>query len=533
MRIYFFIVLTCITMVLFSCADHGGIGHEGEARITGQLILTDGTSASQTRVELFPQDYDPVKKTGNVTLEMTNAQGAFEFSRVAPGQYTVYAVHNKNRTKVLISGIEVLEDSTVEISTHVLQKSGAMKVFFPSSIQPKDGYVYIPGTKNFAYINSQADFVVIDSVPPGIIPEVAYSAEDEVIPQTLRYNVSVRSNDSAIVFNSTWKYCCQLVLNTTVSGAAVSSNVINFPVCIKLTSNNFAFDQARADGADVRFSKMDNTALPYEIEYWDTDKKLAAVWVNIDTVFGNNDSQSVMMYWGSNDATSESNSAAVFDTANGYTGVWHLNRQSTDASHNKNNGILCSASDTTGVIGLCKRFNGSDSVLIPGLLGSQGSITLSAWAQLDSTITGGGSDILSIGDAVLIRMDYEKDSLGTIGSIHVSEGTYFTNTSSNRFYKKSGWHLVTFIIDQSNLTRALYIDGQIVNLITNTNVAINYTGVGKNTYIGKHANGKANFGFIGRIDEVRVHQGAVSADYIKLSYMNQKEKDALVTFRKN
>ncbi len=531
MRSHFLIVLTCIAAVLFSCADHGGIGHEGEAVITGQLILTDGTSASQTQVELFPQDYDPVKKNGNVSLEMTNAQGAFTFSRVAPGRYTIYAVHNKNRTKVLISGIDIKEDSAVEIPIHVLQKSGTMKVFFASSVQPKDGYVYIPGTKNYAYVNSLANFVVIDSIPPGILPEVAYSSEDEVIPQTLRYNVSVQSNDSAIVFNSSWKYCRQVMLNTTASGAGVSSDVINFPVCIKLTSNNFAFDQARTDGADIRFTKKDNTPLPYEIERWDADKQQAEVWVKIDTVFGNNDSQLVMMYWGSNDVTSESNSAAVFDTANGYTGVWHLNKQSGDASDNKHNSVSCSASDTTGPIGLCKKFNGSDSIVIPGLLGSQNSITLSAWAQLDSTSAGGGSDILSIGDAVLIRMDYEKDSLGSMGSIHVSEGAYFSNTSSNRFYKKSGWHLITFTIDQTNITRALYIDGIVINNVDNSSGTINYAGVGKNTYIGNHANGKTGFGFIGRIDEVRVHREPVPADYIKLSYMNQKEIDGLVSFK--
>lgn len=531
MRIRFLFVLACITAILFSCADHGGIGHEGEARISGQLILTDGTSASQTRVELFPYDYDPVKKAASVPLAMTNEQGVFVFSRVAPGKYSVYAVHNKNRTKALISGIEVKEDSAVEIPAHVLQNSGTLKVFFSSGMQPKDGYVYIPGTNNYAYVNSQDEFVVIDSIPSGVIPEIAYSSENQIIPQPLRYNVSVQPNDSAVVFNSSWKYCQQVILNTTASGAGVSSDVLNFPVCIRLTSNNFAFDQARAGGADIRFTKNDNTPLPYEIERWDTDAKQAEIWVKVDTVFGNSDSQLLMMYWGNNSAVSESSSAAVFDTVNGYTAVWHLNGQCVDASDSRHNSILCSAFDTTGLIGGGKKFNGSDSIVIPGLLGSQSSITLSAWAQLDSTSPGGGSDILSIGDAVLIRMDYEKDSLGSMGSIHVTDGTYFSNTSSNRFYKKSGWHLITFTVDQTNFIRSLYIDGLIMNNMTNATSTINYDGVGKNTYIGKHANGKPSFGFMGRIDEVRVLRQPVSADYVKLCFMNQKENDVLVMFK--
>ena len=58
-----------------------------------------------------------------------------------------------------------------------------------------------------------------------------------------------------------------------------------------------------------------------------------------------------------------------------------------------------------------------------------------------------------------------------------------------------------------------------------------FDGVGMDTYIGKHGNKKTRYNFYGCIDEVRVYRTPMSADYIKLNYMNQKGADALVRFK--
>jgi hypothetical protein len=57
---------------------------------------------------------------------------------------------------------------------------------------------------------------------------------------------------------------------------------------------------------------------------------------------------------------------------------------------------------------------------------------------------------------------------------------------------------------------------------------INYAGLGTDTYLGMHGNGKTSFYFAGRIDEARVSAAAETADWIKLCYMNQKEQNVLV-----
>jgi hypothetical protein len=47
------------------------------------------------------------------------------------------------------------------------------------------------------------------------------------------------------------------------------------------------FSQAQFGGSDIRFTKADNTFLPYEIERWDSAHSQAEIWVKVDTVFGN------------------------------------------------------------------------------------------------------------------------------------------------------------------------------------------------------------------------------------------------------
>src|SRR5690606_32079229 len=74
----------------------------------------------------------------------------------------------------------------------------------------------------------------------------------------------------------------------------------------------------------------DATPLPYQIESWSSGA--AAIWVKVDTIKGNNSTQKIRMHWGNGSAAAESNGAAVFDTANGFRGVWHLHDSTTTGS---------------------------------------------------------------------------------------------------------------------------------------------------------------------------------------------------------
>jgi hypothetical protein len=529
-------------IALFRCAVNdltgGGSDLPDKKVVTGKVVSADKLPAGNTQVMLIPADFNYINGPSIPAeqIDTTDSEGVFHFSRCKAGDYNIQAVHLTQRTRLLITGLTVSEDTT-RVQVDTLRSPGTVKVFFPNEIGPAATWIYFPGTNIAAQKATETDFVVLDSVPAGKIPRVCFLIEGDSVPSAIRYNLVVPSGDTTVVAKPAWHYSRQLFLNTKASGANVNQNVVNFPVLVRLNSDNFDFLQAKDKGEDIRFTKPDDTFLPYEIERWDATNKRAEIWVKVDTVAGNDSTQSITMYWGNAAASDSSNGNAVFDTSNNVTAIWHLNQNCTDASGNRYNGMASSATDTPGIIGFCKKFNGNDSIRIAGLLAEPSSITLSAWAQLDSASPlFCGSEILSIGDAVFIRMDYNNGSLGTGGAVHASNDTTYSHFGSGQFLKQSGWHLITFTLDETFLSPVLYIDGLKVDGLKTTTgtvlkMPINYSGAGQNTYIGKHGNGKTGFGFSGRIDEVRVYRTAISADYIKLSYMNQKEKDDLVTFK--
>ncbi|MBN1600160.1 MAG: hypothetical protein JW915_01060 [Chitinispirillaceae bacterium] len=68
---------------------------------------------------------------------------------------------------------------------------------------------------------------------------------------------------------STWSYTKTFTLNTSITGANISSNNVNFPVLLRLNPGNFSdFSQTLASGADIRFAKTNGVPLRYAIERW-------------------------------------------------------------------------------------------------------------------------------------------------------------------------------------------------------------------------------------------------------------------------
>src|SRR3982751_354311 len=68
---------------------------------------------------------------------------------------------------------------------------------------------------------------------------------------------------------SAWTNHKTITLNTTATGADVTTNQTNFPVLIRLGSNESAILAGGNNGASIRFSKADNaTPLPFQIESW-------------------------------------------------------------------------------------------------------------------------------------------------------------------------------------------------------------------------------------------------------------------------
>jgi hypothetical protein len=512
--------------------------------VAGLVADFDSKPAANTQVRLVPADYDPVKDNADaVQTDTTDSSGAYRFivTDTSTIAYTLEAVHLVKRTRLLIAGIIVWHD-TVKVPVGTLRTPGVLKISIPDSADSMNGYLYIPGTDRAVFLSGSSGSVLLDSVPAGTIPAIYYAAGTSVTPQPFRYAIPVSSGDTTVIDNTAWRYAKRLYLNTTAAGANVAGSAVNFPVLVRLRADRFDFSQARSGGEDLRFAKSDGSPLSYEIERWDASNSQAEIWVKIDTVFGGDSSQYVIMYWGNPNATTASNGAAVFDTAGGFQGVWHLNDPVSslvkDATVNGYNGTAINPSaqaTTISAIGTGRGFAAGDSgyIVVPATTAGKlnfpenGVYAVSAWVLID-TLDGGSHAIADKGDQQYnLEVFQDKWEFAEYKSAQKWE-----MSSAPASIKQ--WTFVTGVRNQTR--QYLYVNGQCVDSILENQYkpGVDRT-AGYNVMFGKTDGFPAldfPYYFHGALDEIRMHNRAVSADWIKLCYMNQKADDRLILWRR-
>ena len=364
-----------------------------------------------------------------------------------------------------------------------------------------------------------------------------------------------------------WPYYKDFTINTSSTGANVATDQHKFPLLIRLSAADSAiFNKAQSTGSDIRFSGVTaagaiGTHFRYQRELWDKTNKAAAFWVQVDTVKGNGASQKIRIFWGSSTTADSSKSTAVFDTANGFQGVWHLNEGNgatiSDATTNAYNGTPRGKgngnnkpADTTGVIGRAKYFNGgSDSgagqrdtsyYIIPssavnsklGFQDTNGTYVISAWVNSDTifAIPGRDRSIVDKGNNQYNLQMGSADPTNTpsvpwpnFGYVDVSKSWRATfSQASARMWRyvaavHNGTHQYTFVDGIATDSTAKYYGTGSTARIFNDTVAIAALSTTKGAC------------FKGYIDEVRIENVARSPDWIKLSFANQKIGSTMLT----
>jgi hypothetical protein len=226
---------------------------------------------------------------------------------------------------------------------------------------------------------------------------------------TLQVRVTDRAGHSSTVSRlvyyarPSFSRLARVVLNTSATGANVGETVYDFPTLVRFKpADRIVSLYSRRE--QIQFAKPDGTVLPYAFEAWDSLADSALVWVRMDTLWGNNDSQYVVLT--NDDSTwisDTSSSAAVFSAGNGFAGVWHLDEKGTgkadeyrDATANANHGQGGAASANgvpqqypAGIIGQAQFFDGVDDHIDCGdgasldITGE--SLTLTAWIGFQDT----------------------------------------------------------------------------------------------------------------------------------------------------
>jgi hypothetical protein len=339
-----------------------------------------------------------------------------------------------------------------------------------------------------------------------------------------------------------------ITLDTSASGANVTMDVDKYPLAIQLDATNFDFTQAQPMGTDVHFEKMDGGALPHSIEHWDASAKTAALWVKLDKVVANTSGQALRMVWGGPGAAPSADSKAVFSTADGFYGVWHLDEDGNttaggykDASGHEAHGTgvnMIAGSRVGARIG-----KGADLANAMGqntarwirVEGEKATaynpnqpMTVSVWALAHSYPIQSYETIMSKGDTSwsLQRVQYEQT--GYQSCLLAGSGTTY-HFCIYDFAKQprvtEQWLHFMLVLDEPNMT--LYINGN-----------LNSQGSGNPWNKGTHPLGIGNQTQLlgarrqwdGTIDEARVMHAARSAGWAKLDFETQKAMQKAVTY---
>jgi hypothetical protein len=274
--------LSTITGILFlrcSSPDVAGGGTiETTNGIVGLVQTGDGEPAVNAIVKLFPDGYDPVAGDGLGVdfIDTCDADGNYRFSHIASGKYTVLARKRETALSSIVRDVYVTDESLTRISPATLDSSGLLTADFSSSDIPSEGYVYIPGTDISTSVGNDGS-AILAGVPPGKVQEVLLSFDNNEKRNVLREEVTVMAGDTITIELPLWNYRRRIILNTSSTGADVTEDVTDFPVLIRLSSENFEFSQVRSDGSDLLFTGDDGSVLPSAIERWDAENGRAEI----------------------------------------------------------------------------------------------------------------------------------------------------------------------------------------------------------------------------------------------------------------
>lgn len=528
----------------------GGGSEAGNAKIAGMIIDKDGNPAANTIVKLLPSEYNPVtdEPIADSCIDTTDTNGLYHFTVAENHIYCIQAVQQNTRLRALITGIAVgTEDSTIQACR--LSLPGTVRVLVSNEKDNTPGYIFIPGTTFFVKVDSVEGYTLLDSVPSGVISAISYTSSDTSLPVVLSQNVPVNSGDTTTVLWPDWEYSKELILNTSSSGADIRENLNNFPILVRLTAATFDFSKCMPEGEDLRFISSTGKILYHEIEHWDRENSSASIWVKVDTILGNNAKQSITMIWGNPSATAPVNEKTVFDTTDGFEGVWHLGEEAgksfLDATDNHYNGISPDTARTQkqkGYIGNCQVFDGNgDFITMPNTASSKldfpddGYFTVSAWVSLD-TIDNTSQVIVAKGyTQYFLRFTYfPADS--PLWEFSEFDGPISWQACTTKAYARQ-WLLITGV--HAGDRQFLYINGTLADSNPNTySSSIMSRNTSNDITIGRFFelvnlpnNTNSYCFFKGAIDEVRIERGARSSDWVKLCYMNQRIDDRLVMFK--
>jgi biopolymer transport protein ExbB len=324
------------------------------------------------------------------------------------------------------------------------------------------------------------------------------------------------SADLLAWWNDAWTGRKAFVLDTSQTGIALSEDLTEVPVLLRLHSGNFpAFFEVADGGRDFRFFAEDEvTPLKYHIESFDPINELAFVWVKIPLLAANAAEQKIWMYYGNPTAPAAADIPGTFDVAQ--TLAVHFDPDlnlPTDATAYANNPVTVgSVSIPNALAGAGGRLDGTSGIVFPPSptlrLDPQSGWTLSAWFKPGNN--DGIRQVMRIGEgpgALSLRLaDGQLEVVAdAAGDSEPGETMPLLQAPG---LSMTGWQQIALVVDAAGV--ALYNNGQAV-----ARADIPLTAIDGPLVIGGSDDVP---GYIGDIDEIRVANVARSSQWVYTAF---------------
>ena len=330
-------------------------------------------------------------------------------------------------------------------------------------------------------------------------------------------------------WDTNWDYRKRL----TFENGGQTEDLINFPVMVKLTPDNFAYAHCQADGDDIRFlDANDSTELDYHFEQW-TYNGISWIWINIPQIDGGSSTDYIWLYYGNSGVGGGQNEEDTYDA--NFVGVWHLHDDFLDSTIFSNNGSNQGSTDTIAKIADGQDFDGSnDYVDISSVIGNISTTTgtIEAWVKMSSSIVkddGVGRGIVEIGHNTSIqdKIAIMKNTEDRVRVEYRVSGTeqWVANSNLDTLGYADNWKYVTGVWNATHVLS--YEDGALIGTINRSALDINLSNLNQ-AIIGADATQTVDEFFDGAIDEVRISDVARSDDWIKAQYLSMS--DAFINY---
>jgi hypothetical protein len=313
----------------------------------------------------------------------------------------------------------------------------------------------------------------------------------------------------------TWAYRKTITIDYT----KVDEGITDYVALVKITADNDLRTVSNAghvestEGYDIVFSMDGLTIADFEVvKYVPTTGELVA-YVRIPTLSSTEDTV-FYMYYG-NEYIVYKLEDKINGTYNSYDAVFHLNLDNSDGSygeyvdstgnsngaHGYSTGGVYYPTQVSGVIAYAQDFYDSGRNMIfmeddvASLIEDSENYTIEFWAAPDDETQSGYNRVFAFDSVYWYRYD------------GVSEITSTTYTSSNV------WRYIVLVIEEANVF--LYVDSAPASLTAGGPSGDS----GYDCIAGGY--GSASYSLIGKMEEVRISNGAKTVDYITTTYKNQ------------